>query len=145
MPPSAAAGSSKEVKLRKTCGRPILWCGGGTRIHNFFLPGDIPRLAISLGSWRARPVATSVARQEDKEDTNRLVLKLLKNLMSKNLRCQKFYNRQGYWIQEARLFRASKHIWKIWRRNYGGTERRDGALKAESRSPDIFTTPKYLL
>ena len=40
MPPSAAAESSKEVKLRKTCGRPILWCGGGTRIHNFF------RLAI---------------------------------------------------------------------------------------------------
>ena len=66
MPPSAAAGSSKEVKLRKMCGRPILWCGGGTRIHNFFLPGDFPRLAISLGSWRARPVATSVARQEDK-------------------------------------------------------------------------------
>ena len=40
MPPSAAAESSKEVKLRKMCGRPILWCGGGTRIHNFF------RLAI---------------------------------------------------------------------------------------------------
>ena len=40
MPPSAAAGSSKEVKLRKMCGRPILWCGGGTRIHNFL------RLAI---------------------------------------------------------------------------------------------------
>ena len=36
MPPSAAAGSSKEVKLGKLCGRPILWCGGGTRIHNFF-------------------------------------------------------------------------------------------------------------
>ena len=34
--------------------------------------------------------------QEDKEDINRLVLKLLKNLMSKNLRCQKLYNRQGY-------------------------------------------------
>ena len=33
-PPSAAAGSSKEVKLRKTCGRPILECCGGTRIHN---------------------------------------------------------------------------------------------------------------
>ena len=66
MPPSAAAESSKEVKLRKMCGRPILWCGGGTRIHNFFLSGDILRLAISLGSWQARPVATSVARQEDK-------------------------------------------------------------------------------
>ena len=35
MPPSAAAESSKEVKLRKMCGRPILWYGGGTRIHNF--------------------------------------------------------------------------------------------------------------
>ena len=40
MPPSAAAESSKEVKLGKTCGRPILQCGGGTRIHNIF------RLAI---------------------------------------------------------------------------------------------------
>ena len=39
-PPSAAAGSSKEVKLEKICGRPILQCGGGTRIHNFL------RLAI---------------------------------------------------------------------------------------------------
>ena len=36
MPPSAAAESSKEVKLRKMCGRPILWCGSGTRIHNIF-------------------------------------------------------------------------------------------------------------
>ena len=66
MPPSAAAESSKEVKLGKTYGRPILSCGGGTRIHNFPLPGDTLRLAIPLGSWQARPVATSVARQEDK-------------------------------------------------------------------------------
>ena len=40
--------------------------------------------------------ATILLHQEDKEDTNRLVLKLPKNLMSKNLRCQKIYNRQGY-------------------------------------------------
>ena len=66
MPPSAAAESSKEVKLGKTCDRPIVWSGGGTRMYNFLLPGDILRLAIPLGSWQARPVATSVARQEDK-------------------------------------------------------------------------------
>ena len=40
--------------------------------------------------------AIILLHQEDKEDINRLVLKLLKNLMSKNLRCQKLYNRQGY-------------------------------------------------
>ena len=40
--------------------------------------------------------ATILLHQKDKEDINRLVLKLLKNLMSKNLRCQKLYNRQGY-------------------------------------------------
>ena len=40
MPPSAAAESSKEVKLEKICGRPTIWSGGGTRIHNFFLPGN---------------------------------------------------------------------------------------------------------
>lgn len=40
MPPSAAAESSKEVKLRKTCGRPILWSGGGTRVYNFPSSGN---------------------------------------------------------------------------------------------------------
>ena len=34
-PPSAAAESSKEVKLEKLCGRPILWSGGGTRILQY--------------------------------------------------------------------------------------------------------------
>ena len=55
MPPSAAAESSKEVKLRKTYGRPILSCGGGTRIHNFPLPGDFPYSIILWGRGKHDP------------------------------------------------------------------------------------------
>ena len=54
-PPSAAAESSKEVKLRKTYGRPILSCGGGTRIHNFPLPGDFPYSIILWGRGKHDP------------------------------------------------------------------------------------------
>ena len=55
MPPSAAAESSKEVKLRKTCDRPIVWSGGGTRIHNFPLPGDFPYSIILWGRGKHDP------------------------------------------------------------------------------------------
>ena len=63
--------------------------------------------------------------------------------ITKNLRCQKIYDVKKSTIgkatefKEERLFRASKVICKIWRRYYGGTERRDGALKAESRSTKL--------
>ena len=62
---------------------------GGIGVHkNYDLFGIVDNLEFQN--------ATILLHQEDKEDINRLVLKLLKNLMSKNLRCQKLYNRQGY-------------------------------------------------
>ena len=62
---------------------------GGIGVHkNYHLLGIIDNLELQN--------AIILLHQEDKEDINRLVLKLPKNLMSKTLRCQKIYNRQGY-------------------------------------------------
>ena len=53
---------------------------GGVGTHkNYDLLGIIDNLELQN--------AIILLHQEDKEDINRLVLKLLKNLMSKNLRC----------------------------------------------------------
>ena len=53
---------------------------GGIGVHkNYDLFGVVDNLEFQN--------ATILLHQEDKEDINRLVLKLLKNLMSKNLRC----------------------------------------------------------
>lgn len=54
-PPSAAAESSRWRKLGKMCGRPILRSGGGTRIHNFPLPGDFPCPVTLLGRGKHDP------------------------------------------------------------------------------------------
>ena len=53
--------------------------GGIKDYKNYHLLGIVDNLEFQN--------ATILLHQEDKEDTNRLVLKLLKNLMSKNLRC----------------------------------------------------------
>ena len=60
--------------------------------------------------------------------------------MSKNLRYQKIYNRQGYWIQGSGSPELQKSYGKFGGGTNGGTERRDGALQAESRSPDYYIT-----
>ena len=79
--------------------------------------------------------AIILLHQEDKEDINRLILKLPKN-----------YNAKNSTIGKATEFkkRGSPELQKSYEKfgggTNGGTERRDGALKAESRSPDIFTS-----
>ena len=94
-PPSAAAGSSKEVKLGKTCGRPILWSGGGTRIHNFPLPGDIFGV---VASTTRRDICRPTGGQEwvdKKSPMPPITLKVRRNWTDKS--SWKFYRQK--WCQ----------------------------------------------
>ena len=101
---------------------------GGIGVHkNYDLFGIVDNLEFQN--------ATILLHQEDKEDINRLVLKL-----PKKLRCQKIYDVKNSTIGKATEFkkRGSSELQKSYEKFGGGTtEGRNGGTEPRRRSPVV--------